>query len=100
MEKKWVRTRFGAAPFEKLVLLEFSFSGTKNPEDTAFAQYNLLLNEEVLQAHLDFETKQGKIVILPEFDLPKEMKKLGIEYKLIEETILPYERLLASNNTL
>jgi hypothetical protein len=105
MEKCWMKTRFGEAPFKDVKLYTFDFSGPKSAEDTAVMQYNLLLNADILQAHLDFETKKGHIVLVPPvagfigFDLKKVLKDLGIKFKLESEDTISYEYLLSRNNT-
>jgi len=105
MEKHWLKTRFGEAPFKDVKLYTFDFSGTKNAEDTAVIQYNLLLNPDILQAHLDFETKKGRVVLVPPivgflgFDLKKFLEDLGLKFKLESEDTISYEYLLSRNNT-
>jgi hypothetical protein len=104
LEKHWTRTRFGDAPFREVKLYEFTFQGPKSAEECAFAQYRLLLNEDVLQAHLDFSTKKGKVVvvskIMPIFSVKKELESLGLKCKYESEETLTYEYYLGRTNTI
>lgn len=77
-------------PFWEVKLVFFNFS-TKSRGEAAFLQYNLLLKPEILQLHLDFETKKGCAVCAPSFDLTKELSDAKIEHKLILVEWLPYK---------
>lgn len=79
--KRSSRPAQNSAPFDEVKVVAFSFSA-KNRDDAAFKQYNLLLKPEILQAHLDFESKKGKIICIPAFDAQKELTNFGINPKL------------------
>ena len=68
-------------PFDELKVVAFSFSA-KTREDAAYKQYNLLLKPEVLQAHLDFYSKKGKVICIPAFDIQKDFQEFGLKSKL------------------
>ena len=94
---KSVKRSSGAEPFGEVKIVAFNFSA-KNRDDTAFLQYNLLLRPEVLQAHLDFETKRGFAVCIPAFDLAKGLTELGLNSKLSLVEWIPYKEYKARNN--
>ncbi|VVB74576.1 Uncharacterised protein [uncultured archaeon] len=87
------------APFEEVKVLHFSFSGVKTKEDAAYIQYKLLLIPEVLQAHIDFNSKKGTIVRLPYANFSTKLRELGIEpkYKLVEW--VPYSEMVKRNSS-
>ncbi|MEI7961037.1 MAG: hypothetical protein WCI04_01760 [archaeon] len=68
-------------PFDELKIVAFNFSA-KNRADAAYKQYNLLLKPEILQAHLNFDSKKGKIICIPAFDVQKDLADFGIKLKL------------------
>jgi len=98
MEQNWGATKFGAGPLHEVKIVVFEFSGGKGRDDVAFAQYNLLLSENVLQAHLEPESKQGKVVSTVSFNLPEAMQKLGLSCSVVSEKTVSYETLLSMNN--
>ncbi len=85
------------APFEEVKFLHFSFSGIKTKEDVAYLQYKLLLIPEVLQAHIDFNSKKGTIIRLPYANFSTKLRELGIEpkYSLVEW--VPYDEMMKRN---
>ena len=68
-------------PFDEVKVISFSFS-SKNRDSTAFSQYNLLLKPEILQAHIDFDSKRGKLVCITAFDAEKELFASGLNPKM------------------
>lgn len=86
------------APFEEVKILHFYFSGLKTREDAAYLQYKLLLIPEVLQAHIDFNSKKGTIIRLPYANFSTKLRELGVEpkYSLVEW--VPYEEMVKRNS--
>ncbi len=96
--KQWFKTKFGLAPYKEVQLIEFSYSNVKNQDDNSLKQYNLLMNDEVIQAHIEFSTKKG-IMILSLGQNPEQLlKKENFDYKIISKKVIPYEKVLESNN--
>ncbi|MDD4250947.1 MAG: hypothetical protein PHX27_02025 [Candidatus ainarchaeum sp.] len=95
--KQWFKTKFGLAPYGEVQLIEFSFE-MKTQEDTSLTQYKLLLNDEIIQAHLEFSTKKGIMIITKELNPEQLLKKENIDYKIISKEIISYEKVLESNN--
>ncbi len=93
-----VRTRFGEAPFDKVLLVKFSISNIKDREDAAFIQYNLLLRDEILQGHVDFSSKKASIVVLPGKNVEEILREEGIKYWIDSKETLSYEELIENNN--
>lgn len=99
MKKQWIETKFGEAPLSEVKIVNFSFKGPKSRDETAFVQYNLLLNENILQLHLEHSTGKGIAVVVSDFDFCSEVKKAGLLCHSFSEKKLAYEELLAKNNT-
>ena len=77
-------------PFAEVKVVAFSFSA-KNREDAAFKQYSLLLRPEILQAHLDFDSKKGKIICIGAFDAQKDLADFGLKSKLLMVEWISYK---------
>lgn len=93
MAKKRSKSKGSAAssvPFDEVKVVAFNFSA-KNREDAAYKQYNLLLRPEILQAHLDFDSKKGKIICISAFDAQKELSESGLATKLHLVEWIPYK---------
>jgi len=88
-----------SAPYEEVKVLHFSFNGIKSREDAAYIQYKLLLIPEVLQAHIDFNSKKGTIIRLPYANFSTKLRELGIEpkYSLVEW--IPYIEMMKRNSS-
>ena len=78
---KKVQNPLNKDPFDELKVVAFSFSA-KNREAAAYKQYSLLLKPEILQAHLDFDSKKGKIICISAFDAQKDLADFGLRTKL------------------
>jgi hypothetical protein len=94
---EWFETKFGLAPYKEVQVVKFSFD-LPSQEETAFKQYKLLLDNGVIQGHLEFSTKKG-IIILEESigaqtTLEKELGTVTIE----STEKVQYEKVLESNN--
>jgi hypothetical protein len=96
--KTWYDTKYGKAPYKDVVLVEFSIDNVADEKEVAYLQYNLLLNEEVVQAHLEFLTKKGIAIFSSGTNPEAIFKKSGIKYRIEEKEIIPYELVLESNN--
>ncbi|MDD3083993.1 MAG: hypothetical protein PHP82_03150 [Candidatus ainarchaeum sp.] len=96
--KQWFKTKFGLAPFKEVQLIEFSYSNIKNQKENSMKQYNLLLNEEVIQAHIELSTKKGIMILVLGTNPEQLLKKEGFEYKIISKKIISYEKVLENNN--
>jgi hypothetical protein len=96
--KKWFKTKFGLAPYDNVQLIEFSYSNIKNQEENSLKQYNLLLNEEIIQVHLELVTKKGIMLIDVNTNPEQLLRKEKVDYKIISKKIIPYEQVLVSNN--
>ena len=95
--KQWFNTKFGLAPYREVQLVEFSYSNVENQEENSVTQYNLLLNEEVIQAHLEFEKRKGTIVMTIGSNPEQLLRKEGFDYEMISKKIIPYEMVLEKN---
>ena len=96
--KQWYESKYGKVPFQEVVLVGFSFDTPENKEATAFIQYNLLLNDKILQAHLEHSNGFGKIVLLSDVNAETVLKEAGLKYKIDSKEIISYEKLVDSNN--
>jgi hypothetical protein len=96
--KQWFDSKYGKVPFQEVVVVSFKFSGPKNREETAETQYHLLLKEEVLQAHLEYSTGFGKMVLLPQKNPEQILKEVNLKYSIESRETISYEALLDSNN--
>ncbi|MFA6268869.1 MAG: hypothetical protein WCW13_05745 [archaeon] len=85
-------------PFEEVKIVSFSYTNTLTKEETAFLQYQLLLNQGVLQAHLEYSTKQGILVGLITTDFSSELKKLGLEVKFNLVEWMTYKEFVEKNS--
>lgn len=99
LHKYWNNTKYGEAPFREVKVISFSFASPKNKEETAFLQYNLLLNESILQLHLEHNTGKGIAIVIADFDLGSELKNAGLQAHGFSEKEITYEELLSRNNT-
>ncbi len=95
--KQWFKTRFGLAPYNEVQLIKFSFNNIKSQEENSLKQYNLLLNDNVIQAHIELTTKEGVMLLSLESNAEQLLKKEGFDYKIISKKIIPYERVLETN---
>jgi predicted metal-binding protein len=95
--KHWFKTKYGLAPYKDVLLVEFSYS-VKNQSENSKKQYDLLLNDNVIQAHLEFSKKVGKMVLENNSNPEQLLKKEGFEYKIISRQTISYEKVLESNN--
>ena len=94
--KKWVETKFGLVPYEKVIKVTFSFEGITK-EAVAFTQYQFLLNDAIIQAHLESTTMKGIAIMVPSVNPEQVLKEAGLKYKIIDKEIIPYEKVLESN---
>ncbi|MFH0714347.1 MAG: hypothetical protein V1847_01255 [Candidatus Diapherotrites archaeon] len=97
MEKKWIETKFGRAPFEKVKLLRFSVQGLKDRNDAATIQYQLLLKEFIIRCHIEFETGTGSVLYNPlDADAGMVLKAIPSPFsgKVLEEKEVPFEQVL------
>ncbi len=78
------------SPFEEVKLVSFSFS-TKDKDETAYLQYKLLLNPEILQAHLDFASQRATAVGLPHVDFESVLSSFGLKHKFLLVEWLSYK---------
>ena len=85
-------------PFEEVKLAKFHFNDKLSKEEVAYAQYQLLLKQEILQAHLEYSTKIGIVIGLPFFDFSLELKNLGLEPKFKMVQWMSYNEMVAKNN--
>ena len=83
-------------PFDEVKVVTFSFS-PKDREETAFMQYNLLLKPEILQAHLDTESKKGKLICVPAFDIEGVLNEFGLRVKFSSVEWISYKEYRARN---
>jgi len=97
MMKTWVDTKYGKAPYREVLRVTFSFDGIEK-DDIAYRQYKLLLNEEVIQAHMELSTKEGIALFVPGTNPEQVLRKEEINYKIKDKQIISYEDVLASNN--
>jgi hypothetical protein len=95
--KQWFKTKYGDAPYKDVLLVEFSFDSPSHQE-TAFKQYKFLLQDEVIQAHLEHETKKGIAILINQGNPEQILKKQDFGYKIISREIIPYEEVLEKNN--
>jgi hypothetical protein len=85
------------APFEEVKLVSFSFS-TKDKDETAYLQYKLLLNPEILQAHLDFATQKATAIGLPHVDFENVLSSYGLKHKFLLVEWLSYKEYKTRNS--
>ena len=95
--RTWIDTKYGKAPYREVLKVTFSFSGIEK-DDIAFRQYKLLLNDDVIQAHMELSTKEGIALFAPGTNPEQILRKEGINYKIKDREMIPYEEVLASNN--
>ena len=95
--KTWVDTKYGKAPYREVLRVVFSFDGIEK-EDIAYRQYKLLLNDEVIQAHMELATKEGIAILVPGTNPEQILRKEEISYKIKDRQMISYEEVLASNN--
>ncbi len=100
MKQNWHETAFGEIPFKKVKLVAFEFSDPKarGREEIAWIQYNLLLNDNILQLHIDPFKKTGKAVIVQHFKIYPLLRKEGLKTVLVSDQAMQYADLLESNN--
>ncbi|MFA5357910.1 MAG: hypothetical protein WC308_03215 [archaeon] len=100
MKQNWHQTAFGKIPFKKVKLISFSYDNSKahNRDEIAWIQYKLLLNDNILQLHIDPFKKTGKAVIVQHFKIYPLLKKEGLKTTLISDHTMLYADLLESNN--
>ncbi len=92
------KTAFGELPYKDVQFIEFGFSGVIDQEQVAFLQYRLLMAEEVIQAHLEFGKKTGRMVMLTLVNPETVLKRVGIHYSIISRETIPYEEVVKLNN--
>jgi len=89
--------KFGNTPLSKIGRIELSLQHLSTREEAAFLQYQLLVKPEILQCHIDFETKTGSIVFDSEktsaSQILKELPK-PVKGKLEKEQTVQYTELL------
>ena len=95
--RTWYDTKYGKAPYKEVLKVVFSFDGIERI-DTAYKQYQLLLNDNVIQAHMEFATKEGIALFVPGTNPEQVLKSEGINYKIKDRQIISSEAVLASNN--
>jgi len=93
----WYDTKYGKAPYKEVLRVTFSFEGI-NKEDIAYRQYLLLLNDEIIQAHMEFATKEGIALFTPDTNPEQVLRKEKINYQIIDKERIPYEEVLEANN--
>jgi len=97
MMKEWVNSKYGELPFKEVQLVDVSFTGPKDREETAFIQYNLLMKKEILQGHLEFRSGKGKFVITKDADLKKLFTQGSLKAKVDKVEVIPYENVVDAN---
>ena len=95
--RTWHDTKYGKAPYKEVLRVVFSFEGV-DQIDVAYKQYQLLLNDDVIQAHMEFATKEGIALFVPGTNPEQVLKSEGISYKIKDRQMISYENVLASNN--
>jgi hypothetical protein len=93
----WYNTKYGKAPYKEVLRVVFSFEGI-DQIDIAYKQYQLLLNDNIIQAHMEFATKEGIALMVPGTNPEQVLKKEEIKYQILDRIIIPYEEVLAANN--
>jgi len=94
----WYDSKFGKIPFKDVLFVEFSFEGLNNSLETAFMQYKMLLNDEILQIHLEPSTQKGRMIIASTSNPEMLLRKFGVKYSIEERKTIPYEQVIAANN--
>ena len=93
----WYETKYGPAPYKEVLRVVFGFSGIAK-EDVAYKQYQLLLNDDIIQAHMELATGEGIALMVPGTNPEQVLKKEGIKYTIKDRQVIPYEEVLAANN--
>ncbi|MBT4869973.1 MAG: hypothetical protein HON47_00160, partial [Candidatus Diapherotrites archaeon] len=93
----WYDTKYGKAPYKEVLRVTFNFEGI-NEEDIAYKQYQLLLNDDIVQAHMERATGEGIALFVPGTNPEQVFKAEGIKYKILDRKVISYEEVLASNN--
>jgi hypothetical protein len=95
--KEWFETKFGSAPYKEVRIVKFSFE-LPTHEDTAFKQYQLLLDEGVIQGHLEFATKKGILIFETKTDAKAILEKELTLVTIYSNEVIAYEKVMESNN--
>jgi len=93
----WYDTKYGKAPYREVLRVVFSFEGIEKV-DIAYRQYLLLLNDEIIQAHMEFSTGEGIALFCPDTNPEQVLRKEKIKYTILDKQRISYEEVLASNN--
>jgi len=93
----WYDTKYGKAPYKEVLRVTFSFEGIEKV-DIAYRQYLLLLNDEIIQAHMEFSTGEGIALFSPDTNPEQVLRKEKIKYTILDKQRIPYEEVLAANN--
>lgn len=94
--KQWYNSKFGKIPFKEVLLVEFSFQ-SNSKEETSQKQYSLLLNDDIIQAHLEHETKKGIAILTLDTNPEIILKAQGIKYNILSREKISYEEVVKQN---
>jgi len=98
MKKEWQEdSSYGENPFKKLVKLEFELKGMNERNDAAFIQFELLKQEPIIRAHIEFSKRKGEMLFNPlDLDSKKALELIPKPFKgiKIQEKEIPYKELL------
>ncbi len=83
-KEKWVDPTYGEMPFKKVRRLTAKISNLKSPPYAGYVQYNLLVQDPILRALVDF---RGLLEVVYE---PKSITKDEIK-DFIENKLAPYD---------
>lgn len=100
MKQDWHQTAFGRIPFRKVKLVTFKYADRRgrDRDEIAWIQYKLLLNDNILQLHIDPFKKTGRAIIVQHFKIYPLLRKEGLKTTLISDQTMQYADLLESNN--
>ncbi|MEW6295380.1 MAG: hypothetical protein AB1467_03750 [Candidatus Diapherotrites archaeon] len=98
MKKEWQEdSSYGESPFKKLVKLEFEVKGMNERNDAAFIQFELLKQEPIIRAHIEFNSRKGEVLFNPlDLDSKKALELIPKPFKGIklQEKEIEYKELL------
>lgn len=96
----WEHPIFGYIPFKKLTKVVFRVDGLKDRNEAAWLQYLLLKTDAVHLCHIDFASKEGKLLYS---DLDEKIEDVfgkmpsAFKFKVKESFSVPYSHLLKSH---
>ncbi len=94
--KQWYDSKFGKLPFKEVLLVEFSFQ-SNSKEETSQKQYYLLLNDDIIQIHLEHETRRGIAILTTEINPETIFRKENLKYTIQSREKILYEEVVKHN---